>query len=173
MLKLAYSYKEKLQNEWQRVVFDPKFQFYNADACWNYTIDVADNSWDKIQMVSVDSGEKVQGYLTAYINRASNIVSGLAVINFNDVNVRFALDLHQFITDLFSKHQFRKIEWFVVVGNPAEKMYDKFISKHGGRIVGIKKESTRTSDGVLRDIKEYEIFERDYMNRTGGRGIIR
>ena len=42
-------------------------------------------------------------------------------------------------------------------------MYDKFISKYGGRIVGIKQKDTMLFDGKLYDTKMYEIFTEDYL----------
>jgi hypothetical protein len=50
----------------------------------------------------------------------------------------------------------------VVVGNPAERLYDRVINKYGGRIVGIKEKSTKLIDGLYYDVKLYEIFKEDF-----------
>jgi len=49
------------------------------------------------------------------------------------------------------------------MGNPIEKMYDKYINKYGGRIIGINKQSTKLQDGNYYDVKYYEIFRDDYL----------
>jgi hypothetical protein len=45
-----------------------------------------------------------------------------------------------------------------VVGNPAERMYDKFIEKYNGRVVGIKKNEVKLVDGKFYGLKLYEII---------------
>jgi len=168
MLKLAYPYQEQLNRAWQSVVLKEKYQFYNFGSCWYYKIALDDSSWDNLQMVSVDKSGGVLGYLSAQFDRGSNKVQNVGAVNFGDVNVTFSRDFHQFLTELFTKHHFRKIEWSVVVGNPAERMYDKITAKYGGRVIGIRRESTITADGVLRDEKEYEIFRDDYYAAIHG-----
>lgn len=165
MLKLAFSYQEKLNQAWQEIVFKEKYQFYNFDSYWNYKIALDEHSWNKIQMVSVDKNDNILGYLSASINRDVGKASSIGIINFGEINITFSRDLYTFLTDLFTKHHLNKIEWSVVIGNPAELMYDKIVEKYGGRVVGVWKESTRTADGTLRDVKDYELFRTNYLAR--------
>ena len=81
-------------------------------------------------MVSVDNQDNVIGFLRASIIRTSEKVSSLGIINFYDKNLTFSRDLYQFLKELFEKYNFRKIEFNVVIGNPIEKMYDKYIDKY-------------------------------------------
>ncbi|PYG88484.1 hypothetical protein LY28_01333 [Ruminiclostridium sufflavum DSM 19573] len=165
MLKLAFSYQEKLNHVWQSIAFKDKYQFYSGDIWWSYKVELDSSSWDNIQMVSVGNNDNILGYFGAHIDRQSNKVSSIGAINFGNVNVTFSKDFYQFLYELFTKHKFRKIEWYVIVGNPAEKLYDRIISKYGGRVVGIKKEATMMADGTLRDEKEYEIFKCDFESQ--------
>jgi hypothetical protein len=162
MLKLAFSYKDKLNQVWQSVIFKEKYQFYNCGNSWNYKIELDESSWEKLQMVSVDAQDNVIGYLSANIDRFTYKISNISAINFGEVNITFSKDFYQFLSELFTKYKFRKIEWFVTVGNPAEKLYDRIIEKYGGRVIGIRHASAITTDGILRDEKEYEIFKSDY-----------
>ena len=162
MLKLAYPYQDKLNKMWQSVVFEDKYQYYNYGAHWDYDIKVDGSSWDRIQMVSVDSDDEVVGYFVATCDRAVNKISTIGAINFGDLNLMFSKDCYTFISNLFDKFRFRKIEWCIVVGNPAENMYDKFSELYGGKIVGIQRESTIISDGTVCDVKEYELLRQDY-----------
>lgn len=164
ILKLAYTYRDQLQQLFNNIIFQEKYKYYNFNNYWNYNFELCENSWDRIEMVSVDEENYVRGFLSASINRIADSVSSLGIINFYDVNIVFAKDLYQFIKDLFLKFNFRKIEFTVVVGNPIEKMYDKYIQKYNGRIVGIKKQSTKLQDNKYYDVKMYEIFRDDCIH---------
>ena len=124
-----------------------------------------------MQMVSVDKDNNVVGYLCAYTDRQSNKVSGIAAINFYDLSITFSKDFYIFLSDLFTKYNFNKIEWRVVIGNPAEKMYDRIVSKYGGNIIGIQRQSTMLQDRTLCDEKFYELFREDYIKNVNRRNI--
>ena len=162
MLKTAYAYKDKLQSAYNTIVFTDKYKYFNFSNYWDYTIKLSENSWDNIEMVSVDKNNNVIGYLRAGISRDSDKISSLGILNFYDKNITFSRDLYQFLSNLFNKYNFRKIEFIVVIGNPAEHMYDRIMEKYGGRVVGIKKESTKLVDGKYYDVKLYEIFKEDF-----------
>ena len=53
----------------------------------------------------------------------------------------------------------------VVIGNPIEKRYDKFIEEYGGRVIGVREQDVRLLDGKFYDVKLYEIFRHEYLNR--------
>lgn len=163
MLKLAYTYRDKLNSLYQNIVFDNKYKYYNCVDYWGYEIKLNEDSYLDISMVSVDEEDNVRGFLRASIDRVTNKVSALAVINFHNANVVFAKDLYQFLKELFEKFNFYKIEFSVVVGNPIEKMYDKYIQKYGGQIIGTFRLTTRLQDGELADMKYYEIFRDEYL----------
>lgn len=163
MLKLAYTYKDKLNIEFQKIVYKDKYKFYNSDNYWNYNLKPSEDSWNDIELVSVDEQDNVIGYFRAGISRTSDKISSLGIINFYNTNMVFSKDLYQFLIDLFEKYNFRKIEFTVVIGNPIEKMYDKYTKKYGGSIIGVKRASTKLHDGKYYDVKYYEIFREDYL----------
>lgn len=163
MLKLSYTYKEQLNNTYQEIVFQKKYRYYNYGSWWDYNIKVEDNSWDNISMISIDISNNILGYFNADINRSSNKVSSLGIMNFVDKNnIIFSKDMYKFIIDLFIKFNMRKIEFEVVIGNPIEKMYDKYVTKYGGKIIGISKEAIKLDDNCYYDVKHYEIFRKDF-----------
>lgn len=164
MLRLAIDYRDKLNQQMRKTAFDPKYTYYHFSTYRNYKVDIAEDSWNMIQMVSVDSDENVLGYLSCGCNRSCNKVHSIGAINFGTVNIGFSRDFYEFLTSLFTVHSFNKIEWEVVVGNPAEKIYDKIVDKYGGRIVGTRIDSTVLMDGSFHDVKEYEIFKKDFLN---------
>jgi RimJ/RimL family protein N-acetyltransferase len=162
MLKLAKLYEKEIQTLFIKIAFDEKFKFYNATNYYTYGTELAQDSWSQLEFVSVDKDDNVIGFLRAKIDRCNDMISSLGVINFYDLNYTFSKDFHQFLTELFTKHNFRKVEFSVVIGNPAEKMYDKYITKYGGRVVGTFKEETKLYDGKYYDHKVYEIFKCDF-----------
>lgn len=163
MLKIAYPYRGAIQILWQSVVHTDKYKYYNAMNYWDYEIKLSASSWDDIAMVSVDKDGSILGMLHATIGRCANKISNVGIINFGETSYTFSKDLYLFLDSLFTNYTFRKIEWTVVIGNPAEKMYDKIIAKYGGRIVGTEKESVMLENGEYCDLKLYEMFKEDYM----------
>ncbi len=162
MLKLAYSYQDKLNRAWEKCVFQERFKYYNGSSCWGYKIEVDDTSLNRIQMVSVDKNDEVVGYFSACVYREANTVTSIGAINFFSVNYTFSKDLFAFLENLFIVWGFDKIEWRVVVGNPAEKMYDKIVEKYNGRIVGVSRRAVKIHGGMY-DEKLYEVFRDDYL----------
>jgi hypothetical protein len=162
MLKPAYTYKDKLQEVYNSIIFKDKYKYYNFNNYWEYEVKLSTDSWNNIEMVSIDKNGNVIGFLKANIERSTEKVSSLGVINFYDKNIVFSRDLYQFLVDLFNTYNFRKIEWTVVIGNKAEYMYDRIVNKYGGRVVGVKRCSTKLIDGKYYDVKLYEIFKEDW-----------
>ncbi|MCI9098071.1 MAG: hypothetical protein HFI95_18260 [Lachnospiraceae bacterium] len=74
------------------------------------------------------------------------------------------------IKDIFEKHRFRKIDFYVVIGNPVKYQYDRMVEIYGGRAVGFRKEHVMLMDGKLYDQKLYEILREDYMKKRYGGG---
>lgn len=169
MLKLAYPYKQQLEQKFIETMFVDKFKYYYCSSYHDYELNLANSSWNDLDFVSVDKNDNVIGFLSAKIHRGDEMVSSLRVINFYDLNYTFSKDFHQFLNDLFVKFKFRKVSFSVVVGNPAEKMYDKYIEKYSGRVVGVKKKDIKLYDGEYYDFKMYEIFRDDYVNKKRGK----
>jgi len=165
LLKPAFAYKEKLQQKYNEIIFKDKYMFYNCDAYWSYEFKLNPDSWNSIEMVSVDSQGNVIGFFKAALDRSAEKVSSLGVVNFHDANSLFAKDLRQFVLDLLFKFNFRKIEWAVVIGNPAEKLYDRAIAKYGGSVTGVHKETVKLQDGKYYDMKGYEVFRSEFNPR--------
>lgn len=162
MLKPAIKYREQLENLWYDIWFEEKYKYWNCGAFYE-AFKIDEDTWNRHQFVST-SNDEVIGLIQYNIDRQSNSVSSLEIINFTDNIVVFGRDLKQALTDIFEKYKFRKINFSVVIGNPIEKSYNKMIEKHGGRIVGVYKDDVKLMDGNYYDRKLYEIFADDYFN---------
>lgn len=163
MLKLAYPYKDQLKVKFMETMFNEKYKYYHSSNFCDYELKLSDSSWTNLDFISVDKHDNILGFLGATIHRGDDMITSLQAINFYDLNYAFSKDFHQFITDLFDKFKFRKMVFNVVIGNPAEKMYDKYIKKYNGRVVGIKIKEVKLYDGDFYDQKIYEIFRDDYL----------
>jgi hypothetical protein len=164
MLKPAIAYKDKLQKEYVNIIYEDKYKFWNFGVYWGTGFKLSEDTWNSMEFVSVNKNDEVIGYLKACIDRSADKVEALSAVNFGKMNPVFSKDFREFLHSMFDKFNFRKVEFSMVVGNPAEAMYDKYINKYGGRIVGIQTESTRIQGGKYCDVKLYEIMREDYLN---------
>lgn len=168
MLDLAIKYKEQLEYLSQSMWFNEKYKYWNSSVY--YDVIVPDNTtWDRHQFVSAKDG-RVIGYISYQISRHENIAHSLSIINFTDDIVTFGLDLGRALKDIFEKFHFYKLAFFVIVGNPVEKTYDRMIERYGGHIVGIMKKDVKLIDNQYYDKKMYEIFEEEYFNAIKKKG---
>lgn len=161
MLELALNHEKKLKIKLRQTWNNEKYKFYDVE---NYRedIELETSSWLAHDYVSVYK-EEVIGYIRYQIDRPSEYVFGLGIINFEkDHKAVFAKDLGTALKDIFEKYNFRRLEWNVIVGNPVEKSYDKMCQRYGGRIVGTYTKRNRLIDGHYYDEKLYEIDKSDY-----------
>jgi hypothetical protein len=167
LLKLALPYKKQLEDMYMEVAFKDKYKYLESSRFIDYGFDLEDSSWSQLDFVSVDKHNNIIGFLSAKLNRNNDSVSNLNVVNFHEINITFSKDFRQFLDDLFFKFNFRKINFGVVVGNPAEKMYDKYVQKYNGRVVGVKKDDVILYDNKYYDFKLYEIHRKNIKTECG------
>jgi len=116
-----------------------------------------EDTWSQIHVVSQCDGE-IHGYFKALINRNPRYVKSINAIKLSEDPFVFGRDLVHFIRMLLDVFRFPKICFAVVVGSPAEQLYDKAIQRLDGRIVGVFKQHCQTPDGKIHDMKWYEII---------------
>lgn len=162
MLEPAIKYKDQLEKLQYNIWFVDKYKYWNCSTYYN-TLEIDTDTWNKHQFVSVKDGNVI-GYISYCIARADNFVHSVSVMNFSDDKITFGNDLKQAIKDIFERYKFRKISFFVIVGNPIEKSYDKMIKKYGGHIIGTYKKDVKLIDGEYYDKKLYELFADEYFN---------
>lgn len=163
MLKPAQDYKEESERKMRETWGLEKYKYYHSNSYFS-PIGIEDDTWNRMQFVSVNPSGEVIGYLGYEINRECRYVSNLAICNFTDDPI-FGVDVREMIKDIFEKYRFRKIDFYVVTGNPVKYQYDRMVDRYGGRVVGIRKEHIMLQDGKLYDQKLYEILREDYMKK--------
>lgn len=164
MLDLAMKYDSKLKELFSKVVFDEKYMFYNGQS-WFKEYEVKKSTWDRHEFVSLDSNNNIIGFISYGVDRNSYNTHGFGAINFSDNIITFGKDVFTCFDEIFTKFKFRKCSYFVYIGNPIEKTYDKLTLKYGGRIIGTALKADRLMDGNYYDEKSYEIFREDYLRR--------
>ncbi len=165
MLKPAILYKDELTKAKQEVAYDPKYRWLDLDYI-TYTFDIQENNWTWLQMVSIHPKTgKVLGYLSAEVHQKLHGISAMYVCNFGDPCMTFSRDFEQFFLDLFFLFKYTKVKWGVIVGNPAEGLYDTWIKKHGGRVVGTYIRDKVLWDGTVCDCKVYEVLREEVLAR--------
>lgn len=161
MLDIALNHSEELKQKFRSIWFKEKYKYW-ANANYYTEWEAQQNTWEEHQITSIKDG-KVIGYIAYGIDRSSDVVRGLNIINFqNETSMTFSMDLGIALRNIFEKYKFRKLCFSVIIGNPIEKAYDKLCQKYGGRIVGIQKSNVKLIDGDFYDEKLYEIFLEDY-----------
>ena len=162
MLRPAQIYAEDLIWEFEKTWYKEEYKFYMND-CFYQDLDVAADTNNSHQFVSMDGNNDIVGYIAYDIDRNTDNVNHLCAINFNHNKITFGADLIQAVDDIFMKFKFHKINFDVIVGNPAEGMYDKFIKMCKGRIVGTLKKHIKLMDGEIYDTKIYEITRDNWI----------
>lgn len=170
MLEVAYRHEEEIRDKLMDTWYDPHYMFFhNRPFRDQFKLPDQEGDWNYRCFASIDDYDRVIGFIGFSINRTHDLVENIEIINFsmNPKNkLVFAIDVAKAIDDIFRVYNFRKVEFYVIIGNPVEKTYDRLVKKYGGNIIGIKHKAVKLLDMNYYDIKEYEIFREDYLAAT-------
>lgn len=161
MLKPAILFRDELTRLYQSIWFNEKYKYYNYSSTWG-TVLVEDKTNDWHEFVSINDKGEVIGYIHYYVVRSTLNCRSFGIVNFSD-DPAFGLDVLQVIKDIFERFNFHKLDFSVVIGNPAEKSYDHLCKKYGGHILCIEKDETKLDDNQYYDVKRYYIMRDDYF----------
>ncbi len=167
MIDFAFKYKDQLNTLYKtNVVGNDFYKYWLNTNYWRFEPNFCNESdeWNTIERVSIFDG-KIYGYFRANIDRNNNSVKTLSILYFypKTFSIGFLKDLENLIKLIFTEYKFNKINFSVVVGNPAERLYDFFVKKYNGKIVGVYKDDAVLIDGNYYDCKIYEILKKDYI----------
>lgn len=155
MLEVAKKYVDHLRDLNYSIRYNDYYKYYNLGSYYTEP-EYSSSDWNESNYVSTNNGE-VKAFFKAYLDRDYMTVTELAIINYSQSYVEFYSDFREFIRRLVIVG-FRKISFSVVVGNPAERTYDRFVKRYGGRIVGTYTSHVKLIDGKYYDLKLYEVF---------------
>jgi len=100
MLELAFHHKEELNRHYANMMLNSaKYKYVLARNWISYKLNIEDNSWNKIQLVSVTHDPyRLHGYFKCDVNRVVHYAYSFIVINFDDKpSLIFANDFKKFL----------------------------------------------------------------------------
>lgn len=152
MIETADKYEEQLK----------KLYPVDGDEWYSYNLplDVV-----RQRMVSTHNGEVI-GSIDLTINLAASAVLEIPVKTLSEkYRYYFAKDFMTFIRYLMQKY--RKMNFFVLIGSPTEKTYDRLAKILGWRIVGVMEKQVQNVYGEWNDIKYYEWVNPNWRPENG------
>lgn len=158
MLDLAFCYISDIQSVYQKTLLDDRYKFYMY-GIKQYHIFIEPNDSYKLQYVSIDQQNNLLGLFECKLNRETQTAYDVTAIKFiSGYSSEFSADMYRFIVNiLFLRYGVDRIVFNVIKGNKAEVLYDKLITRYGGRIVGTFRNEIKLYDGKLYDVKYYEV----------------
>lgn len=184
MLALAYDYQDDVEKLYSKLLAQDRFK-------WTSTSPILDRpDWEKLRSLNyeeqmyislrndTDNSATIMGIISYSIDHWRQAISGFTCVRVgenekNNNGSIFMKDMLCAIHLAFYRYHFRKMSWSVIIGNPAEKSWDKFCNLSGGRIIGISKDDAFTADHVFRDVKHYELFAKDFYETSLGKNCIK
>ncbi len=165
MLVNAFLKEAQLQKALYKVWYDPDYQWYFADPA-HYPFNLNHDTGDETArcFASVNKAGKVIGMMGYGVYALARYATHFYAIRFpGGDRLTFGRDLHQVVDDIFNVFNMNRLGFAVVMGNPAEKMYNRYLDAMGGSVVGIEKEVALDMAGNLCDRKIYEVLRKDYL----------
>lgn len=161
MLRPAQLYESSLREQLIQSWYKPE-NIYVSGWTGNEILELPDNNYNSHHFVSVDSKDRVIGYITYSVNWSAMSADQFGIISFNKGNLIFVKDLYQAIRNLFNVFHMNRISWCCYTDNPALRSYKNFVRKYGGRECGYKRQIVRLQDGKLHDSIEFEILAEEF-----------
>lgn len=160
MLALAIQYAGQLQECYQATLLNEKYRFYWQGSARSYFVPLEQDDSRKLQYVSVGAYGNVLGFFECNLNHDTATAYNLTAMRFTpEYEPEFAADMYCFVVELlFKRYGINRAVFNVIVGNPAERLYDGICNKYGGRVIGTFSQETRLQDGKLYDVKYYEMM---------------
>lgn len=164
MIDIANKYESEINNLLSNAILKPnEYKYYFMSGFMEKYISKTD-TWHNLHFVSINEDNTFNGLIFASLTRTTNSVDSLAIMS-NKKNTKFMYDVLKVIDILFNQYNFNKIKFSVVKGNKSEKIYDRFIKKYNGNIIGTFIDDALILTGEICDVKYYELFKEDY-NRS-------
>lgn len=163
MLRPAQLYEKELNELYVNSWYDLTYQYYRDNG--TYTISLPDNNLETHHFVSVDSNNKIIGYLSYRVSWSALSAYSFGLISFDIGNPIFLSDVKKQIDKLFYDFNMNRIEFNCYADNSAIELYLRFIKRYGGRRCGYYRQCSRLQDGKLHDAVAFEIMKDEYHGR--------
>lgn len=154
MLKPAILYKEELTKLFAEQLYTDDYFYFTGYVHTNCLPDI--HTEENLYQYAIIDNERVVGFLSYIIWEATDTAMNFALYSFERGNTIVGRDVYTKLRELINTH--RRVEWRMVGGNPVEKTYNKFCSKHGGNHV-VLRSVCKDLHGNYRDEHIYEIVK--------------
>jgi hypothetical protein len=159
-LKHAYFYKAEIQEQYARIMSDPKNAAASLGRYLSFSIDIKDSNYENIQKVSITEDGKFNGLFDACVGRGTMIVDNLFIFKSENCNEHvFAIDLIRFVHELLN--EFSSIRITALSGHYPIAKYEKLLKVINARYVGFFKDWQKTFDGAMHDEHMWQICKED------------
>jgi len=129
-------------------------------------IDIASDTWNKIQYISVDEDGNILGYFSFNPSQTSQKLSGGYFVKFRykdyyskESEVICDADFREFIDTCMNNPLFMRLEFMAITNNNANKTYERWMDEYYGER-HLLTNYTRLKDGNFYDVYLYW-FDRD------------
>ncbi len=159
MLYPAQLYRGQLNKAMVSCWYKEKYKYYFSGEYREFQI--PDNTEYRRDFVHLDKDGEVDGYFSYHYNDGSKALTNFGLIGFSDNNAALLHDAIREIESMFN-HGAQRCEFWAFADNPAIKIYDRLMSKYGGKRVGYLHRSAYF-DGAYHDTVMYEILVEDFV----------
>lgn len=155
MLIPAISKKDELLEKFSQELYSDKYFWYCGYSHGHNLpeIKAEDNLY---QFAIVNNYGEAVGFMTYRIDAYADNVYGFGLYSFGDGDVTVGMDALSELKRLIVSHH--RVEWCVVGGNKAKKVYDRLCKNHGGRVIEFR-EQIKDANGKYHNYYVYEILK--------------
>lgn len=132
MLIPAIFKKCEIVKEFQKLQYT-KDMMYETGSNSTWIPDIDEGCRDNLYQYAIMDKDKLIGYLGYQVDWYASQACNFGLMSFDKGNPIIGLDVHREMKKLLEEYKLHRIEWRMVGGNPAERSYDKFCNKYGGR----------------------------------------
>lgn len=163
----AYTVKNELARIIIKAGTEPINKWFFTDGAFSpeFQLENMVNTWSHENFVVI-SNKEILGYFEAGWNKSLNVITTFRLILFDKKkSLTVAKAFFQYLDYLFICRGANAFNWTVALKNHhALRVYEKFIAKKCGHIVGERHNGQMAYDGEISDIRLFEITRKEYLN---------
>ena len=166
ILEPAYLVQAELAMQIMKASTEPVNKWFFADGCFSVDSELEQslNTWQHENFVVI-AGSEIIAYFEGVWSKPLNVISNFRTIVFNKEKGFIACKaLFDYFDYLFVARGCRAFNWFVAEKNHyAHKVYEKFVKKYFGHVVGMRHCGQMAYNGEISDIILYEVTDEEYF----------
>ncbi len=158
MLVSALAYKAEIEELFAKNMYSDSLGLYYGDFYNNYIPEICREYVEgHFEYAIINSKEEIIGYFNYDIDFCNDCVYNFGLYSFHKGSYTVGKDIYTEMMKLFKRHH--RIEWRMIDCNPAQRSYDKFCQKHGGRKIELR-DTVIDKNGNYHNSYIYEIIRK-------------